>query len=87
MTTPNDTPSSTFCRTRPEPPIPEFLTETALADRLALSRRTLQMWRHKGGGPRFVKMGGAVRYRWRDVEAWLAEQSREHTSDPGPQAA
>lgn len=38
---------------------------------------TLHQWRHKGVGPRSAKVGRWIRYRWEDVEAWLAEQSRD----------
>jgi predicted DNA-binding transcriptional regulator AlpA len=38
--------------------------------------RTLVQWRYKGIGPKYVKVGKYVRYRWSDVEAWLASQER-----------
>jgi excisionase family DNA binding protein len=38
---------------------------------------TLRQWRHHGErGPRSVRIGGRVRYRKVDVEAWLREQER-----------
>ncbi len=79
--------ASEFDRGTGRPPIADYLPETTLAEKLGISRRTLQAWRGKGGGPPFVKVGAAVRYRWRDVEAWLDEQTRANTSDPGPRAA
>lgn len=33
---------------------------------------TLRQWRHRGTGPRWIKVGHGVRYRPDDVEAWLA---------------
>ena len=36
--------------------------------------KTLIAWRYKGTGPRFVRVGRHVRYRWPDVEAWLTSQ-------------
>jgi predicted DNA-binding transcriptional regulator AlpA len=66
---------------------PLLLTEAQVADLLAISPRTLQMWRYKGGGPKYVKAGAAVRYRPADVDDWLASQARLSTSDPGPVAA
>lgn len=68
-------------------PFPSLLTEDQVAEGLAMSSRTLQMWRLKGGGPPFVKLGAAVRYRPCDVEEWVRENTRVHTSDPGPEAA
>lgn len=34
---------------------------------------TLATWRCRGGGPPFLKLGSAVRYRRRTVLRWLAE--------------
>ena len=38
--------------------------------------KTLEMWRYKGTGPKYMRVGKYVRYRWSDVEAWLAAQER-----------
>lgn len=38
------------------------------------SEKTLANWRSAGKGPKFVKVGGLVRYRWPEVNAWLDEQ-------------
>ena len=53
------------------------LTETALADRLAVSKRTLQKWRANGEGPPFMRLGGAIRYNVEDVERWENECRRK----------
>jgi hypothetical protein len=37
---------------------------------------TLANWRCRGMGPRYVKAGTRVGYRWSDVEAWLTKQTR-----------
>jgi DNA-binding transcriptional MerR regulator len=50
-----------------------------LARRLGISPRTLEGWRWRGTGPRFVKAGGRVLYRLEDVEAFEAEQLRQRT--------
>jgi predicted DNA-binding transcriptional regulator AlpA len=39
------------------------LTDVEVAARLGVSRFTVRSWRLKGVGPRFMKMGRAVRYR------------------------
>lgn len=39
--------------------------------------RTLEQWRYRGVGPRFVKVGRDVRYRWEDVDAYLNEQPKK----------
>ncbi len=71
----------------PVTPIRRLLTEQQLAIELNVSVRTLQQWRFKGGGPRFLKLGAAVRYDWTDVEVWLEGKGRESTSDPDPEVA
>jgi len=38
---------------------------------LNLSVRTLQAWRIRMAGPPFVQVGRAVRYRRRDLLAWI----------------
>lgn len=62
----------------------EYFDSQALADELGISRRTVESWRVKGGGPTFVRIGHLVRYRREDVAAWLESQTRRSTSDPGP---
>jgi DNA-binding transcriptional MerR regulator len=64
-----------------------YLDEWDVAERLALSVRTLRKWRHLGGsGPKFRKFGSAVRYAIADVEAFEQAAERKSTSDPGPEA-
>jgi Helix-turn-helix domain len=48
-----------------------LLTEAEAADFLRLSVRTLQAWRLRIAGPAFVQVGRAVRYRRRDLIAWI----------------
>ncbi len=48
-----------------------LLTEVQAADVLNLSIRTLQAWRTKRSGPSFVRAGRAIRYRKRDLYAWM----------------
>ena len=38
---------------------------------LGYTVRALQNWRHRGGGPKFVKVSGrSIRYRRRDLIEW-----------------
>lgn len=66
-----------------------LLTTAELADRLQVSQRTLEAWRQRGGGAKYIRLardGGrvrAVRYRQADVDDWLAERTVASTSDPG----
>jgi hypothetical protein len=48
-----------------------LLAEVHAAQLLCLSSRTLQAWRAKGAGPSFVRAGRAIRYRRRDLLAWV----------------
>jgi predicted DNA-binding transcriptional regulator AlpA len=58
-----------------------FLTENQVSKRWQLSTKTLQLWRAKGWGPKFIKYGpgirGLVRYRLSDIEEWERQQERE----------
>lgn len=46
------------------------LSETEVAERLGVSPFTVRAWRRRGHGPRFMKMGRAVRYRPEDIDAY-----------------
>ena len=52
-----------------------LLTEKQAATFFSLKPQTLTSWRHKGTGPEYLKIGGAVRYRRRDLERY-AESGR-----------
>ena len=65
-------------------PVPvRLLDERETAARLGLSARTLQKWRLLGCGPRFVKLGHAVRYAEAEVHGFIQERLRRSTSDRG----
>jgi excisionase family DNA binding protein len=51
--------------------LPELATRPQVADYTQTSVPTLARWAAEGRGPKFVKLGGAVRYRKADVLAWL----------------
>ena len=65
----------------------EVLSTAQAAKFVNMSPRTLERWRLTGGGPRYLKLGRAVRYRKDDLEQFLAESRRSSTSDSGPEAA
>lgn len=48
------------------------MDQQELAEHWGIPVRTLAAWRHQGKGPRYMKLGGAVRYRLEDVEAYEA---------------
>lgn len=55
-----------------------LLTAEELAEMLRVRVETVHQWRWQGKGPRAIKSGRRfLRYRLRDVEAWLERQA-EH---------
>lgn len=63
--------------------LPELGTTEEVAVYLGISPRTLENKRYDGTGPRYIKAGRAVRYRRKDVEQWLDDNSRAHSSEAG----
>ena len=61
----------------------KLLTETEVAGMLNLQVATLRRWRWMGQGPRFIKIGAAVRYDPQDITAFIVAQRRTSTSDVG----
>ncbi|MBR1216214.1 helix-turn-helix domain-containing protein [Bradyrhizobium sp. JYMT SZCCT0180] len=49
-----------------------LLTEEQAAELLALSVRTLQAWRLRGAGPRYVRAGRAIRYQQIELVEWIS---------------
>jgi len=56
------------------------MTVQQASEYLGLAVSTLNKWRCLGGGPVFIKMGRAVRYRVSDLEAFLIDSKTESTS-------
>lgn len=52
-------------------------TSAEVAAYLNVPVRTLSQWAHKGTGPRYSKVGRHRRYRWQDVEEFVAANMRE----------
>lgn len=59
----------------------KMLDEQALADWLRESPSTIQKWRVKGGGPKFVKLPKAVRYQVRAVRDWIEGKTVSSTAE------
>jgi len=67
---------------KPKVDLDQLLDERKAADFLCYSVRALQNWRHRGGGPRFIKVSNrSVRYRRRDLITWMEERTVSHTSE------
>ncbi len=56
------------------------LTTREAAAYLRLSTSTLNKWRCHGGGPEFLKLGRAIRYRREDLDAFLAARRLSSTA-------
>jgi predicted DNA-binding transcriptional regulator AlpA len=50
----------------------EYLKDFDAAERLGLSVKTLRAWRLQGRGPKYLKLGRAVRYLVQDLDQWAA---------------
>ncbi len=60
--------------------------DTALPAEVAQVLRTteggLAQLRYRGNGPKFIKVGGRVLYRWSDIYAYLDANTMNRTDDP-----
>lgn len=63
------------------PDIETPLNENQAAQLLGLSARTLQAWRVRGGGPRFMKIGRAVRYQRHELLAFQEANTFKSTTE------
>ena len=59
----------------------DLIDTPATAAKVGLQKNTLEIWRTKGIGPRFVKVGRRVMYRVSDIEAYLDANTCLSTSD------
>lgn len=59
----------------------ELINTPELERRTGVDASTWAKRRLSGDSPPFLKIGRCVRYRWSDVEAWLAAQTRTSTSE------
>lgn len=53
--------------------------ERSAADYLDLAPATLRRWRCVGGGPEYLKLGGAIRYRQSALDRFEAERIYQRT--------
>ena len=56
-----------------------LLTTRQLADYLGVPVATLYAWRHSGDGPPGFRVGKHLRFRERDVDAWIRRQLNVRT--------
>ena len=53
-----------------------------VAELLHTSEAGLSQMRYRGTGPRFIKAGKKVLYRWSDIHAYLDANTVQRTDDP-----
>lgn len=59
-----------------EIPEQEYYNTVQSAAYLGFSKQRLDIWRCYGGGPKFVKLAQAVRYKRSDLDAFMAEHTK-----------
>ncbi|TCJ37359.1 AlpA family transcriptional regulator [Parafrankia sp. BMG5.11] len=60
---------------------PHVLNTAGAAEHTGLAVPTLEKLRCSGGGPVYLKLGRAVRYRASDLDEWLARRTISSTSE------
>ncbi len=66
--------------TEAESPV-TLVNQVKAAEILTVDPRTLAGWRYRGGGPPFVRIGNRVRYKVRDLYAWIEERTFQSTAE------
>lgn len=53
-------------------------TRKEVAAYLGIAVKTLKNWAVSGKGPKYVKVGSEVRYRWQDIDAYVESRRVSH---------
>ncbi|MEZ5534173.1 MAG: helix-turn-helix domain-containing protein [Thiolinea sp.] len=61
----------------------KLLNTAQAAEYLGIKYNTLNQWRYLKRGPRFSKVGAAVRYSINDLENYLEQNTRTSTTRQG----
>ena len=66
----------------------QLMRQEQAALMLEVTPRCLENWRHRGGGPNYVRISArCIRYRRSDLHEWVEARLRTSTSDCGTDAA
>ncbi len=68
-------------RRRGHPHRASYLTTAEAAEYLRLSKQFLEIARHRGDGPPYIKLSRAVRYHRPSLDQWMLERQRNHTAE------
>jgi len=58
-----------------------YLTTTEAANYLRMSKQFLEIARHRGDGPPFIKLSRAVRYHRPSLDRWMLERQCNHAAE------
>lgn len=58
----------------------QLLNQRLAAEQLGLSTRSMERLRETGGGPKYAKIGARVLYPQAELDAWVARQLCDNTS-------
>ena len=61
--------------------LPSLATPAEVATYLHTTTAALAQDRYKGTGPKFIKRGSRVLYRWRDLLEWLDRNTFQRTDE------
>lgn len=64
------------------PGLPKLGTPAQVSKYLHTTVDALAQKRYLGNGPKFIKLGHSVLYRWSDVLEWLDNNTIQRTDDP-----
>ncbi len=62
--------------------LPDTASPQDVAKTLYTTEAGLAQMRYRGTGPKFIKVGRRVLYRWADVYAYLDANTVQRTDDP-----
>ncbi|MCC6131406.1 MAG: helix-turn-helix domain-containing protein [Acidobacteria bacterium] len=62
----------------------ELWDDKQLAEKLSVAPQTPRVWRLRGGGPPFLRIGRRIRYRPEDVAQFIADQPRYQSTSQYP---
>ena len=72
---PSAQPSLPFGERPDSPPLGDrLLSVEELANYLEVPVKTIYTWRHRNTGPKGFRVGKHLRFRWADVQTWVAER-------------
>lgn len=66
----------------PLPQQPDTASPSDVAKALYTTEAGLAQMRYRGTGPKFIKVGRRVLYRWADLQQYLDANTVQRTDDP-----